>query len=159
MDVAAITNVAFTSEDRVRDVIRNANADGFDSLYPRYKGKPQDRPLPGHGTNMPTWGGGLAAGLVAVNAATVKCPRMARSGCSVCAPDTEHVPGHQHLVRASFIARSRTAPGRATSQTAARPRDDWNLDLNIMLSPALVLPGLAAIGQACILASRPLFEG
>jgi hypothetical protein len=26
------------SEDRVRDVIRHFNADGFDSLYPRYKG-------------------------------------------------------------------------------------------------------------------------
>src|SRR6266700_7933185 len=38
MDVAAIANVAFTSEDRVRDVIRNFSADGFGSLYPRYKG-------------------------------------------------------------------------------------------------------------------------
>jgi hypothetical protein len=38
MDVAGIAKVAFTSEDRVRDVIRNFNADGFDSLYPRYKG-------------------------------------------------------------------------------------------------------------------------
>src|SRR5438874_2052867 len=38
MNVAAIAKVAFTSEDRVRDVIRNFNADGFDSLYPRYKG-------------------------------------------------------------------------------------------------------------------------
>src|SRR5512140_1308870 len=38
MDVAAIARVAFTSEDRVRDVIRNFNADGFASLYPRYKG-------------------------------------------------------------------------------------------------------------------------
>jgi len=38
MDVAAIAKVAFTSEDRVRDVIGNFNADGFDSLYPRYKG-------------------------------------------------------------------------------------------------------------------------
>jgi transposase len=38
MDAAAIAKVAFTSEDRVRDVIRNFNADGFDSLYPRYKG-------------------------------------------------------------------------------------------------------------------------
>ena len=37
MDVAAIAKVAFTSEDRVRDVIRNFNADGFDSLYPRYR--------------------------------------------------------------------------------------------------------------------------
>ena len=31
---AAIAKVAFTSEDRVRDVIRNFNADGFSSLYP-----------------------------------------------------------------------------------------------------------------------------
>src|SRR5436305_5078491 len=38
MDVPAIAKVAFTSEDRVRDVIRNFNADGFSSLYPRYKG-------------------------------------------------------------------------------------------------------------------------
>jgi len=38
MDVPAIVKVAFTSEDRVRDVIRNFNADGFGSLYPRYKG-------------------------------------------------------------------------------------------------------------------------
>jgi transposase len=38
MDVAAIAKVAFTSDDRVRDVIGNFNADGFSSLYPRYKG-------------------------------------------------------------------------------------------------------------------------
>jgi hypothetical protein len=38
MDVAAIAKVAFTSEDRVRDVIRNFNTDGFSSLYPKYKG-------------------------------------------------------------------------------------------------------------------------
>jgi transposase len=38
MDVPAIAKVAFTSEDRVRDVIRNFNADGFGSLYPKYKG-------------------------------------------------------------------------------------------------------------------------
>ncbi len=38
MDAAAIAKVASTSEDRVRDVIRNFNADGFTSLYPRYKG-------------------------------------------------------------------------------------------------------------------------
>ena len=38
MDAAAIARVAFTSEDRVRDVIRNFNADGFSSLYPRYRG-------------------------------------------------------------------------------------------------------------------------
>ena len=38
MNVPAIAKVAFTSEDRVRDVIRNFNADGFASLYPKYKG-------------------------------------------------------------------------------------------------------------------------
>ena len=38
MDAAAIARVAFTSEDRVRDVIRNFNTDGFSSLYPRYRG-------------------------------------------------------------------------------------------------------------------------
>src|SRR5689334_11923041 len=38
MDVAAIAKVTFTSEDRVRAVIRNFNADGFSSLYPKYCG-------------------------------------------------------------------------------------------------------------------------
>jgi transposase len=38
MDAAGIAKVAFTSEDRVRDVIRNFNADEFGSLYPKYKG-------------------------------------------------------------------------------------------------------------------------
>src|SRR5665811_2046477 len=38
MDAAAIAKVAFTSEDRVRDVIRNFSTDGFGSLYPKYKG-------------------------------------------------------------------------------------------------------------------------
>jgi transposase len=38
MDVPAIAKVAFTSEDRVREVIRNFNVDGFGSLYPRYRG-------------------------------------------------------------------------------------------------------------------------
>jgi transposase len=38
MDVPAIAKVAFTSGDRVRDVIRNFSADGFGSLYPKYRG-------------------------------------------------------------------------------------------------------------------------
>ena len=37
-DMPAIAKVAFTSQDRVRDVIRNFNADGFGSPYPKYKG-------------------------------------------------------------------------------------------------------------------------
>jgi transposase len=47
MDVPAIAKVAFTSEDRVRDVIRNFDADGFSSLYPKYKGgRPPEFSLP-----------------------------------------------------------------------------------------------------------------
>jgi transposase len=38
MDVAGIAKVTFTSADRVRDVLHNFNADGFDSLVPRYGG-------------------------------------------------------------------------------------------------------------------------
>jgi transposase len=38
MDVAQIAKVAFTSADRVREVLHNFNDDGFDSLYPKYAG-------------------------------------------------------------------------------------------------------------------------
>lgn len=38
MDVPQIAPLAFSSEDRVREVIRNFNDDGFGSLYPRYAG-------------------------------------------------------------------------------------------------------------------------
>ena len=38
MDPGQIAQVAFTSLDRVREVIHNFNDDGFDSLYPRYAG-------------------------------------------------------------------------------------------------------------------------
>ena len=37
MDVPAIAKVAFTSEDRVREVIHNFNDDGFDSLTPEVR--------------------------------------------------------------------------------------------------------------------------
>ncbi|MGW0028211.1 IS630 family transposase [Rhodococcus sp. NPDC003383] len=47
MAVAKIAEVAFTSADRVRDVIHNFNADGFDSLYPKYAGgRPKTFTLP-----------------------------------------------------------------------------------------------------------------
>ncbi|MEH0541600.1 hypothetical protein QA802_00455 [Streptomyces sp. B21-105] len=54
MDVAKVAEVTFTSPDRVRDVIHNFNADGFDSLYPKCKGgQPStaalDRDLDGEG--------------------------------------------------------------------------------------------------------------
>ncbi len=38
MDVAQIAKVAFTSPDRVREVLHNFNDDGFDSLAPKYSG-------------------------------------------------------------------------------------------------------------------------
>jgi transposase len=38
MDPAGIAEVTFASPDRVRDVIHNFNADGFDSLKPKYAG-------------------------------------------------------------------------------------------------------------------------
>jgi transposase len=38
MPVAKIAQVTFTSADRVRDVLHNFNTDGFDSLYPKYRG-------------------------------------------------------------------------------------------------------------------------
>lgn len=47
MPVAKIAEVTFTSADRIRDVIHNFNADGFDSLYPKYKGgRPKTFTLP-----------------------------------------------------------------------------------------------------------------
>lgn len=38
MDVEQIAKVAFTSPDRVRDVLNNFNDDAFESLYPKYSG-------------------------------------------------------------------------------------------------------------------------
>src|SRR3954471_17036753 len=47
MPAAKIAEVTFTSPDRVRDVIHNFNADGFDSLYPKYRGgRPRTFTLP-----------------------------------------------------------------------------------------------------------------
>ncbi|SDT82148.1 hypothetical protein SAMN05428941_7739 [Streptomyces sp. 2114.2] len=40
MRVAKITEVSFMSADRVRDVIHNFDTDGFDSLCPKYRGRP-----------------------------------------------------------------------------------------------------------------------
>lgn len=39
MEVAQIAEVTFTSPDRVRDVLHNFDADGFDSLRPKYAGE------------------------------------------------------------------------------------------------------------------------
>jgi len=47
MPVAKIAEVTFTSADRVRDVIHNFNADGFESIYPKHKGgRPRTFTLP-----------------------------------------------------------------------------------------------------------------
>ncbi len=47
MPVTRIAEVTFTSVDRVRDVIHNFNADGFEALYLKYKGgRPKTFTLP-----------------------------------------------------------------------------------------------------------------
>jgi transposase len=47
MPAARIAEVVFTDADTVRDVIHNFNRDGFDSLYPRYRGgRPRSFTLP-----------------------------------------------------------------------------------------------------------------
>jgi transposase len=47
MPVVKLAEVSFTNADRVRDVIHNFNTDGFDSLYPNYKGgRPKTFTLP-----------------------------------------------------------------------------------------------------------------
>ncbi|MBB4717820.1 hypothetical protein BJ965_007702 [Streptomyces luteogriseus] len=47
MPVAKIAEVTFTSAERIRDVIPQFNADGLDSLYPKYKGgQPKTFTLP-----------------------------------------------------------------------------------------------------------------
>jgi Winged helix-turn helix len=38
MSAVAISEVVFTDADTVREVIHNFNRDGFDALYPRYRG-------------------------------------------------------------------------------------------------------------------------
>ena len=96
MDAPAIAKVAFTSEDRVRDVIRNFNADGFDSLCPKYKGGhptkftlPQRREIKKiarskaveHDLPFSTWSlDGLADFLVAEGAAQTSATRA----CGFC---------------------------------------------------------------------------
>jgi transposase len=47
LPVAKIAEVTFTSPDRVRDVIHDFNTDGFEALYPKYKGgRPRTFTLP-----------------------------------------------------------------------------------------------------------------
>ncbi|MEW2386547.1 helix-turn-helix domain-containing protein [Micromonospora sp. NPDC047707] len=36
--MARIAEATLTSPDRIRDVIHDFNADGFEALYPKYKG-------------------------------------------------------------------------------------------------------------------------
>jgi transposase len=47
MPAPRIAEVAFTDPDTVRDVIHNFNRDGFNALYPRYRGgRPRTFTLP-----------------------------------------------------------------------------------------------------------------
>ncbi|MEU7456569.1 helix-turn-helix domain-containing protein [Streptosporangium roseum] len=90
MPVAKIAEVSFTSADRVRDVIHNFNADGFDSLYPRYEGgRPKTFTLPErreikkiaestpaeHGLPFSTWSLAKLADSLQTPALPHTCPR------------------------------------------------------------------------------------
>ena len=78
MDVPAIAKIAFTSEDRVRAVIHNFNADGFDSLAPKYAGGrpptftlPQRREIKKIALSRPTRSRPAVLDVVAVQAGRV----------------------------------------------------------------------------------------
>ena len=117
MDVAGIARVAFTSEDHVREVIHNFNADGFDSLYPRYRGgHPPKFTLPErreikklaktkpaeHGLPLSTWSvSELADFLVAEGVVDDISPTRACGSCCVTRAlvsthkDLESLEGHE----------------------------------------------------------------
>ena len=69
MDVPAIAKIAFTSEDRVREVIHNFNRDGFDSLAPKYAGA-------GRLSSAPPSGPRSSRSLSAVRPITARRPLM-----------------------------------------------------------------------------------
>jgi transposase len=101
MSVPQIAGLAFTSEDRVRDVLRNFNADGFSSLYPRYAGGrppkftlPQRREIKAiakskpaeHGLPFSRWSLAKLAGFLVAEGGRGHLPRgaarsAARKGC------------------------------------------------------------------------------
>ncbi len=59
MDVTGIAKVTFTRPARVRDVLHNFNADGFDSLQPKYGGgrPPKFTLRSGSRSRRPRWPG------------------------------------------------------------------------------------------------------
>ena len=98
MDPVRIAEVTFASPDRVRDVIHNFNADGFDSLYPKYRGgRPPTFTLPQrremkkiakskpveHGLPFSTWSlAKLADFLVAEGWSTTSASRGCGTSCT-----------------------------------------------------------------------------
>ncbi|HYA53314.1 MAG TPA: helix-turn-helix domain-containing protein, partial [Streptosporangiaceae bacterium] len=127
MDVAAIAKVAFTSEDRVRDVIHNFNADGFSSLYPKYKGgRPPKFTLPqrreikkiaksrpaGHGLPFSIWSlSKLAEFLVAEHPRVGQFLLLAPEGNDDDIPFAGQ-PGRQHHFAPVEVTRCQPRKGR-----------------------------------------------
>jgi transposase len=121
MPVAKIAEVTFTSTDRVRDVIHNFNADGFEALYPKYKGgRPTTFTLPErreikkiarskpaeHGLPFSTWSlAKLADYLVAEGVVD----------------DISH-EGLRVLLREEGVSFQRIRPGRPPATPTTRPR-------------------------------------
>ena len=98
MSPAKIAEVTFTSADRVRDVIRNFNDDGFASLYPKYSGgRPRTFTLPErreikkiakskpaeHGLPFSTWSLAKLADFLVAEGWSTTSPTRACGSCSV----------------------------------------------------------------------------
>lgn len=83
MPVARIAEISFTGAERVRDVIRNFNTDGFNSLHPRW---PTARPTaPASTASRPS------SQPCATSPSTAPFPRPQRAG--------RHDPPLQHLAK------------------------------------------------------------
>jgi hypothetical protein len=98
MDVPMIAKVTFASPDRVRDVIHNFNADGFDSLQPKYAGgRPPSSPSrSGRRSRRPRW-----------PARTITGCRSPRGACPSWPTSWSLGGGRRHLPRGPADAAAR----------------------------------------------------
>lgn len=113
MDAANIAEVTFTGEDQVRDVLHNFNADGFDSLRPKYARGPATEVRPrAAGTDQEDRAGALGRSRAAVlDLEPVEAGRLpcCRGG------------GRGHLPRGTPPAATRAGRLLSKSSRPARP--------------------------------------
>jgi hypothetical protein len=155
MAVGGIAKVAFSSDDRVRDVIYNFNADGLTSLYPKYKGGREPRfTLPErreikkiaksrpaeHDLPFSTWSLSKLADFLQLSGAAM---------ASTDAPDTGKTSTHasHSLTGAWSTGTSRT---RATRRSATRRR--WGHVKSVV--PSIGHTFIATLGHAVVVHCR-----